>query len=164
MNSNQRAEFEVVLEKLYAGYNMPISKARIGAYWDGLAKMSLGQFSAAIDYALGENGPERIPPVSAIWKMSKQLRVNAPQPYKPVEIDQQPKALRVVNGLFLKYLLKRRMTEGFKGDLDMPRRRKACLDLADWLSEWTEKEMSSQIREIERMFNAAMAQVSDKAA
>lgn len=164
MNSNQRTEFEAVLQRLYAGFNMPISETRMDAYWQGLAKMSLGTFSLTVDYALGENGPERIPSTSALWKISKQIRIQAPQPYKPRDLGDQSKALRVVNGLFLEYLRRRRFDQNFKGDIDVAGRRKECLRLVDWLSAWDEKELSSEIKEIKRMFEAAMALVQDKAA
>jgi hypothetical protein len=88
MQVSQRAEFEILLEKLYAGFNMPISEARKAAYWDGLAKMSLGQFSSVVDIALGENGPERIPPVPALWKILKSAKQVATAPIeKPTEPD-----------------------------------------------------------------------------
>lgn len=88
MQVSQRAEFEILLEKLYAGFNMPISEARKAAYWDGLAKMSLGQFSSVVDIALGENGPERIPPVPALWKMLKSAKQVTPAPIeKPIDPD-----------------------------------------------------------------------------
>jgi hypothetical protein len=162
VNSAQRGEFKSLLEKLYAGFNMPISETRIEAYWQGLAKMSLGQFSAAVDYALGEQGPERIPASPALWKYAKEARARAPAPYVPTQIEHQEKSLMVVNGLFLRYLMQRRLTENFKGDVDIDGRRKACLDLAAWLSDWTPEEMTQHRKEVERMFGTAMAKIPDR--
>lgn len=89
MQISDRERFEVLLEKLYAGFNMPMSRARSDAYFDGLQKMQLVRFSRCVDEALGENGPERIPSVTQIWKIYKTIaHTNAPLPEaKPVEQD-----------------------------------------------------------------------------
>lgn len=164
MNSAQRTEFRDLLEKLYAGFNMPISEARHAAYWEGLAKMSLGQFAAAVEYALGEHGPERIPAAPALWKLAQAARARTPAPIAPpVVIEPQNLPLRLVNGLFLKYLWRRR-SEGFKGNLDIAARRTECLSLVTWLENWTEAELKTERREIGRLFDVAMAKVQDKAA
>jgi hypothetical protein len=163
VNSNQRTEFKELLEKLYAGFNMPISEARIAAYWEGLSKMSLGNFALSVEYALGENGPERIPAVPAIWKISKGLRASAPSPPLAPREDHS-RALKLVNGLFLKYLLKRRVTEGFKGNINLGGRRTACLDLIQWIGAWDERELKSEFVQIKRLFDEAMARIPDRQA
>jgi hypothetical protein len=164
VNSNQRTEFESLMEKLYAGFNMPISEVRVEAYWMGLSKMSLGQFSQCVDYALGEHGPERIPSSSAIWKISNSVRSRAPaqKPQGPPE-SPQSQCLRLVNGLFLKYLAKRRLSENFKGNIDIPARRKACLSLVDWISEWSPEELKTEYPQIRALFDKAMDGVKDSA-
>jgi hypothetical protein len=162
VNGSQRTEFREVLEKLYGGFNMPLSEVRVAAYWEGLAKMSLGQFSATVDHCLGERGPERIPAVPMLWQISKSIRSTAPSaPSEPQ--PEYPKALLVVNGFFLKYLLKRRVYEEFKGDINLGERRRECLSLAAWLEDWTHAELTSERAEIGRMFNEAMERVKDVA-
>ena len=83
MQSQDRDRFESLIEKLYGGYNMPLSKARTEAYWDGLAKMPLSQFARCIEHCLGEGGPERIPTVSGIWAIRKKLTERAELPKAP---------------------------------------------------------------------------------
>lgn len=161
MNSSQRAEFKILFEKLYGGFNMPVSSAREAAYWEGLSKMSLGHFAAAVEYALGEHGPERIPSSSAIWKISNTIRSRAPAPVQHQHVESQSKQLMLVNGLFLKYLARRRMTEGFKGDINLAARREACLSLVKWLEGWDPSELRTEFPQLRELFNKAMDGVKD---
>jgi hypothetical protein len=162
MRTNEKKEFAELLEKLYAGFNMPVSAARTTAYWEGLGKMSLGQFARCVEQCLGENGPERIPSVPALWKIAKGMRAEVPKP--PSEpLPTQDRPLLLVNGLFLKYLARRRLQEGFRGFLDIPLRRRACLNLVEWISAWDREELDSQFTEIERLFNNAMAEIQEAA-
>jgi hypothetical protein len=81
---SDRDEFESLLGKLYAGYNMPISKARTDAYFAGLAKMPLSQFARCVEHCLGEGGPDKIPSVPAMWGIRKKLTT-------PAAVFQPPK-------------------------------------------------------------------------
>jgi hypothetical protein len=163
VNNNQRTEFNDLLAKLYGGFNMPISDSRTEAYWAGLSKMSLGNFASAVEYALGEHGPDRIPSSSAIWKISNTIRSrNAAPVQQHAPVDRQSRCLMLVNGLFLKYLSRRRMTEDFKGDVNIPERRKACLSLVKWIQEWDPKELDTEYPQIRALFNKAMDGVKDK--
>ena len=74
MQANDREEFETQLGRLCAGFNVPVTKHRVNAYWSGLAKMSLAQFSRVIDFALAEYGPDDVPPTKGIWRIHRQLR------------------------------------------------------------------------------------------
>lgn len=162
MNSSHRTEFKALLEKLYGGFNMPISGAREAAYWEGLSKMSLGQFASCVEYALGEYGPERIPSTSAIWKILHTVKARTAAPVAPrPSLPEQSKSLQVVNGLFLKYLSFRRMGQGFKGDINMVARRDACLSLVAWISEWDPKELHTELPQIRELFNKAMDGIKD---
>jgi hypothetical protein len=85
MNSGDRPEFDVQLSMLCAGYNVPIGD-RSEAYWKGLAKMSLMEFSRCVDQALGEGGPDRIPTTGQMWKLLKELRSQrTTTPWRPTE-------------------------------------------------------------------------------
>jgi hypothetical protein len=161
MYAKDRGEFNQLLEKLYAGFNMPISDARLSAYWDGLAKMSLGQFAVAVEQALGPNGPERIPSVPAIWKISKDYR--KPAPVQQMDMGPvQSKGLRLVNGLFLQFLAKRRLKENFKGNLQIEKRRKECIDLADWYDQCEKEKLTPSFPELQRAFDSAMQREYDE--
>ena len=106
MQISDRERFDALLEKLYAGFNMPISKARSDAYCEGLAKMPLSQFARCIEHCLGEHGPERIPSSAAIWKIWRELKHKSePLPEVPKE---HPDHLRYfANRLLFKHLLTR---------------------------------------------------------
>lgn len=73
MLSTDRDEFDVQLAILCAGYDRPVGD-RGEAYWKGCAKMSLIEFARIVEYALGEQGPEKIPTVNHLWRMRSQLR------------------------------------------------------------------------------------------
>ena len=82
MQSTDRDEFESLLKKLCAGFDVPLGD-RFEAYWTGLAKMSLIEFSRCIDYALGEEyaqahaDPKRrapMPTTGQIWLIRRQLK------------------------------------------------------------------------------------------
>jgi hypothetical protein len=166
MYANQRTEFNNLIEVLFGAFNMPLSDARKDAYWQGLAKMSLGQFSSVVDYSVGQNGPEKIPSAPGLWKILSSIRSSTTESTlqrSPAGPD-QPYALKIVNGLFMKYLAKRRLTDRFSGDLDVIGRRAECLKLVDWISDWTEEEQRSEYVEIKRLFDLAMSRVQDKAA
>jgi len=86
MQVSDREQFEAHFTRLYGGYNMPVSKARMDAYFSGLAKMPLSQFAKCVDHCLGEGGPEKVPSVPAMWGIRKKLMVAAEPPpaYKEI--------------------------------------------------------------------------------
>jgi hypothetical protein len=73
VHSTDRDEFDSQLAILCAGYDRPVGD-RSEAYWKGCAKMSLIEFARIVDYALGEQGPEKIPTVNQLWRLRSQLR------------------------------------------------------------------------------------------
>ncbi len=77
MQSTDREEFEIQLARLCAGFNVPVTKHRVNAYWSGCAKMSLAQLSRAIDQALGEHGPDELPATKTLWKILRGGRTAA---------------------------------------------------------------------------------------
>lgn len=77
MQVSDREEFEIQLARLCAGYNVPVTKHRVNAYWSGCAKMTIAQLSRAIDQALGEHGPDELPATQALWKILRGARTPA---------------------------------------------------------------------------------------
>lgn len=73
MLSTDREEFEVQMALLCAGFNVPLGD-RVEAYWKGVAKMSLLEFARTVEYALGEEGPEKIPSTAQLWAIKKKMR------------------------------------------------------------------------------------------
>jgi hypothetical protein len=74
MQAADREQFEEQLSVLCVGYEQPVTKARRMAYWSGLAKMSLAQFTRCIEFALSEEGPKEIPNTKGIWRIHRSLR------------------------------------------------------------------------------------------
>jgi hypothetical protein len=69
-----REEFESEIGRLCAGYEKPVTKHRLDAYWSGLGKMPLAWLTRCIDHALGEHGPDDLPGAKGIWKIFHQIR------------------------------------------------------------------------------------------
>lgn len=72
MQLANREEFDQHLKRLCAGFNVPATPERIDAYWSGLARMNLSAFVRAVEFALGEHGPDKIPTPKQCWGLSKQ--------------------------------------------------------------------------------------------
>lgn len=77
MQASERNEFDTQIQQLCAGFNVPVGD-RTEAYWRGLGKMPLHTLARVVEFALGEDGPEKIPTSHQCWGMAKQLRFRAP--------------------------------------------------------------------------------------
>jgi len=73
MLSTDRGEFETQMRTLCEGFNLPAA-AKLEAYWTGMAKMSLVEFTRCVEHALGEQGPEKFPTTGQLWRIRAQLR------------------------------------------------------------------------------------------
>jgi hypothetical protein len=166
MLSTDREEFEVQLKILCAGYDKPIGD-RTEAYWKGLAKMSLLEFARVVEYALGEDGPDKIPTTKHCWAIRNDLKRGRTVTRQVVVVPEGPysKWLARINGLFLRYILQRRDAEKFMGDINILARRRECLELRDYF-EHLELEFGSEppFSELKRMFDSAMIRVKDQGA
>jgi len=73
----------------------------------------------------------------------------------------KPLTLQLVNGLFLKYLAQRRLTDMYRGDLQIRERRRECLELVEWISQWDPHELTWEFDQLKRAFDEAMARIPD---
>lgn len=164
MLSTDRKDFEALLVPLCAGFNVPLAD-RPDAYWRGLQKMSLIEFSRVVDHALGEDGPDKIPTTKQCWSIRNQLR--KPMRHEPA----QPRVLpqrhgfwhSTVDGMFMRYLSRRRLTDRFRGDVNLLIRRVACKELWQFLEEH-ETEFGREItleQDPQARFDRAMARIQD---
>lgn len=158
MNSSDKPQFDEQIALLCAGYNVPVS-VRPEAYWKGLEKMSIVELARCVEFALGEDGPDKIPTTKDLWNIRKQLRVHRAPPQKIEAVTHESTGLRLVNGLFLQFLSEKRLGQNFKGDLHVMARRRECLDLAEWLDGLIAEDMLPTPLERQRAFDAAMARV-----
>jgi hypothetical protein len=162
MNSSDRSEFDEQMALLCAGYNVPVS-VRPDAYWKGMAKMSILEFARCVEYALSEDGPDKIPNTKDLWNIRRQLRrtATAPPPRAAEPEAEIPMGLQLVNGRFLKYLELRRLKQGFRGDLNVAGRRAACIELGKWVQGLIDEGMKPELGELQQAFDAAMAKIPD---
>lgn len=93
MQLANRAEFEQHLKRLCAGFNVPATPERVDAYWSGLARMNLSAFMRAVEFALGETGPDKLPTPKQCWALSKQSKP-APAAVELSENDQRAAELQ----------------------------------------------------------------------
>jgi hypothetical protein len=80
-----------------------------------------------------------------------------PTMMRPTESPQK----RAVNGCWLRYSTRRRMTDGFKGDMNIPARRRACNELVKWFEGCAADDMRVTMADIQRAFDGAMERIPD---
>lgn len=163
MQSDDRKEFDAMMDQLCVGLGAVSYDVRKEAYWIGLQKMSLIQFGRVVEFCISEQGPEKVPSVPAVWKLWRDInakaRAQAAPPAAP-RVDDSP-GLRRINGMFLQFVKRRRLSGNFKGDIDVAARRRACLDLAAWLDRAFVEDLVPDAAELQTMFDKAMAAIPD---
>jgi hypothetical protein len=159
--STDREQFDVQLALLCQGYGFWVGD-RADAYWKGLEKMSVSAFARCVEFAISEGGPEKIPNTHGIWKIYRSLRASAAPPPVVEAVPDQSKWLLWVNGMFLKYLLQRRLTENFKGDINLGARRVECLKLVAFFEAIeAERDPEATEAELRKRFLSSMARIPD---
>ena len=145
MHSTERTEFENQLKALCAGFNVPVGD-RIEAYWAGLQKMGLIEFTRVVEFALGESGPDKIPTTKHCWQIRNQLkRGTTTTATKSATPNHEPDHLLFfANRLFFKFLALRGGVgtvghyaghggiECTHGSATLDELRRALRDLVDW--------------------------------
>lgn len=89
MQPGDREAFEVILAELFAALDKPLMEVKRDAFWKGLAKMSIIEFSRCRDLLLEEMADcseRKTFGVSDIWLAKRRLRA-APSP----RVDSAPK-------------------------------------------------------------------------
>lgn len=142
-------------------FGKELSQPLTDIYWEACKTLAIEQFESGAKswIKIGKHFPK---PADLLDRF-KEMATAAPKAAIAVLPDQKL-ALRKVNGLFLKYLHRRRGADGFTGDLSVESRRAECLRLVEWIDQWTPEELKSENAEIKRLFDIAMARVQDKAA
>lgn len=80
MLSTEREEFDKQLAVLFGGFPKAfLTTERKEAYWRGLEKMPLSAFVRCVNFVLGDNGIDDLPPVNRIWQISRDLRARTHQ-------------------------------------------------------------------------------------
>jgi len=77
-------EFDKSLAVLCAGFNVPCTEDRRAAYGKAFRKLPPTGWERLVDYTLSESGPDKMPRVSELWQLRKEMRASAP-PKDPVQ-------------------------------------------------------------------------------
>lgn len=63
-----RPEFDKQIKVMMGGFpGYFLTEERLESYWRGLQKMQMSSLIRVVDHVLSEDGPEKIPGVSAMW-------------------------------------------------------------------------------------------------
>jgi hypothetical protein len=146
MLSTDREQFEAQLAALCAGYNVPSTKDRQEAYWTGLAKMSLLQFVRCVEYALGQDGPDKFPTTGMLWKLHKAAKNQTQTVKNAPQIEEKDHLLFFANRMFMRHIVNRGGVgsigefvapyglKNCKASEELIAGRKVLLDLVDYFS------------------------------
>lgn len=77
MQAQDRPEFDRQMARLCAAYSVQPGD-RPDAYWQAFGKLGLIEFARMVEYALGPDGPDRMPSVHVLWGIRKSFRSSAP--------------------------------------------------------------------------------------
>jgi len=141
MQTDDRAEFERILAEMFAALDKPLTEAKQGAFWKGLSRISLIEFSRCRDRLLQElsdGEPRKSFGLSDVWALRNRMRARAPAIAEVKWPGSQ--SLARVNLMFMRWLVheipKRKpfiAADGLPHSIPMAelkRRRQACIDLA----------------------------------
>jgi hypothetical protein len=78
-------EFDKALAQLCAGFNVPCTEERREAYGRAFRKLSPLMWDRLVDYALSEDGPDKMPTVRELWSIRRELRAQLPQAATPTQ-------------------------------------------------------------------------------
>lgn len=127
-------------------------------YWEACKGMAIEQFQEGAKswIKIGKHFPK---PADLIERF-KEMSAAAPKPFEPLP-PLDAKWLRLVNGLFLKYITRRRLDEKFTGDINIAERREQCIRLAKFF-EGLEAEGDEEATEvhIKIKFHSLMTKVA----
>ena len=150
-------KFQTIMATLAEAYSKKLSPQTVAIYWTALKPLAIEQVERAVKHCIRHS--EHWPKPANLYKFA-QDEAEAPTERSP--LPEMPFGLRLVNQMFMVYLHQRRVVEGFKGDLCIAERRRACLDLAEWIDGMKAENMLPTLDECKNAFAGAMEQVKDR--
>lgn len=147
------------MASLSVTFGKELSDPLTDIYWDALKPMAIEQFQEAAKSCIRNN--KHFPKPAELLERFKDMTAAAPKPLHELPPADR-KWLALVNGMFLKYLQKRRIDEGFGGDINLHARRTECLNLVTFFGA-IEREGDEEAAEAQMKirFDRAMARVQD---
>lgn len=160
MMTHDYQKFQATMAKLSVAFGKELSPALTDIYWEALKSLAIEQFQEGANSWIRTH--KFFPKAAEILERFKQLDEAKLQGVTVQLPPLEGKWLRLVNGLFLQYLQKRRFEDGFRGDVNIPSRRNACRDLAEFF-EGLEAENDPEATEVELAirFDRCMARIPD---
>lgn len=86
MEATDRIDFETQLTQLALAQRVPVSPELIEAYWRALQSLPMFAFTKIVDYCLSEKWTGKMPSVSQVWKLRKELRPMPPLVLQPLPV------------------------------------------------------------------------------
>lgn len=160
MRPQDTQKFQAVMATLSVTFGKELSPQITDIYWDALKPLAIEQFEQGAKSWIRHG--KHFPKPADIHDRFREMTQAAPQalPELPAPF---PKWLRLVNGMFLQYLTERRIADEFRGDIDIARRRKECLSLAQWLEVLeAESDPAASEEQLKVLFDKAMARIPDR--
>lgn len=152
-------KFQSTMGALAEVFAKQLSPPLIELYWDALKTLTIEQFQQGAKSWIRHG--KHFPKPTEILERFRDMEQAASKPAPP-PLPDYPKWLGFVNGLFLRYLLRRRVDEGFTGDIDIRARRMECLKLADFFEALeAEHDPEATEAELKKRFDLAMLRVPD---
>lgn len=136
-----------------------LSQPLTDLYWDALKAWQIEEFQDAAKswIRIGKHFPKP----AELLERQKEMEAAAPKP----EFNLPPadrKWLALVNGMFIKYLLKRRFEESYKGDINLLARRAECLSLVSFFEDLeAEGDEEATEAQMKIRFDRAMERIQD---
>lgn len=141
-------------------FGKELSQPLTDIYWEALKSLAIEQVEQSAKSAIRHC--KHFPKPAELFERWQDLQQAAPKPAHVLPPFDR-KWLALVNGMFLKYLLARRIEQGFVGDIDIQARRAECLKLVEFF-ESIEAEGDEEATEpqMKIRFDKAIARGKDK--
>lgn len=150
--------FQAVLASLAEVFTKEISAPFAALYWDALKGLFIEQLEQGAKSWIRHG--KHFPKPAELLERCQEMALAAPKALPP-PLPEASWGLMLMNHLFWRYLTRRRMTDQFKGDMNLWARRRECLELAGFLDQSRAEDLKPSIEEITRMFDQAMARILD---
>lgn len=129
-------------------------------YWEALKSLAIEQFEETARSSIRHS--KHFPKPAEILDRYRESAQVESKPFVALPARDR-KWLALANGMFLQYLTKRRLKDEFRGDVDIARRRKECLSLAEWLEGLEgEGDPTATEAQLKILFDKAMARIPDR--
>lgn len=141
-------------------YGKELSPALTDIYWESLKSLAIEQLEQSAKSCI--RNCKHFPKPAELLERWQQMNQVESKPFQPLPPADR-KWLALVNGMFLQYLRKRRIDDGFMGDVNVAGRRRECLSLVAWMEGLeADGEVEATENQLRILFDKAMARVHDK--